>query len=224
MILEEVALPAADGSALRGDLALPASVPVMVVFAHGSGSSRHSPRNRVVAAALRKAGMGTLLMDLLTEREERHDLLTAEYRFDIDLLSSRVVSAVDWLADVPATRTLGVGLFGASTGAAAALRAAAERPARVRSVVSRGGRPDLAGDALARVAAPVLLIVGEEDPEVLRLNREAAGRLGAPHRVEVVPGAGHLFEEPGALEHVVRAAREWFRRPGGASDAPGGRT
>ncbi|MCQ0025030.1 dienelactone hydrolase family protein [Streptomyces somaliensis DSM 40738] len=225
MILEEVALPAADGSALRGDLALPASVPVMVVFAHGSGSSRHSPRNRVVAAALRRAGMGTLLMDLLTEREERHDLLTAEYRFDIGLLSSRVVAAVDWLAGLPATRTLGVGLFGASTGAAAALRAAAERPARVRSVVSRGGRPDLAGDALARVAAPVLLIVGGEDPEVLRLNREAAGRLAAPHRVEVVPGAGHLFEEPGALEHVVRAAREWFRRPGGdAPGAPGGRT
>ncbi|MCP9956837.1 dienelactone hydrolase family protein [Streptomyces sudanensis] len=224
MILEEVALPAADGSALRGDLALPASVPLMVVFAHGSGSSRHSPRNRAVAAALREAGMGTLLMDLLTEREERHDLLTAAHRFDIDLLSSRVVSAVDWLADVPATRSLGVGLFGASTGAAAALRAAAERPGRVGSVVSRGGRPDLAGDALARVAAPVLLVVGGEDPEVLRLNREAAGRLEVPHRVEVVPGAGHLFEEPGALDHVVRAAREWFLRPGAdAPDAPGGR-
>ncbi|MDT9684215.1 dienelactone hydrolase family protein [Streptomyces sp. TRM76323] len=215
MILEEVVLPATDGSALRGDLALPASVPLMVVFAHGSGSSRHSPRNQAVAGALRKAGMGTLLMDLLTEREERHDLLTAEYRFDVDLLASRVVSAVDWLADEPVTRSLGVGLFGASTGAAAALRGAAERPARVRSVVSRGGRPDLVGGALARVAAPVLLIVGGEDPEVLRLNREAAGRLEAPHRVEVVPGAGHLFEEPGALEHVVRAAREWFLRPGG---------
>ncbi|GGP99902.1 DeoR family transcriptional regulator [Streptomyces roseolilacinus] len=214
MILEEVVLPAADGSALRGDLALPTSLPVMVVFAHGSGSSRHSPRNRAVAGALQKAGMGTLLMDLLTEREERHDLLTAEYRFDVDLLSSRVVAAVDWLADEPATRSLGVGLFGASTGAAAALRAAAERPVRVRSVVSRGGRPDLAGDALARVAAPVLLVVGGEDPEVLRLNREAAERLRVPYRVEVVPGAGHLFEEPGALDHVVRVAREWFRRPG----------
>ncbi|WP_373295930.1 dienelactone hydrolase family protein [Streptomyces roseolilacinus] len=213
-MLEEVVLPAADGSALRGDLALPTSLPVMVVFAHGSGSSRHSPRNRAVAGALQKAGMGTLLMDLLTEREERHDLLTAEYRFDVDLLSSRVVAAVDWLADEPATRSLGVGLFGASTGAAAALRAAAERPVRVRSVVSRGGRPDLAGDALARVAAPVLLVVGGEDPEVLRLNREAAERLRVPYRVEVVPGAGHLFEEPGALDHVVRVAREWFRRPG----------
>ncbi|MFJ8696999.1 dienelactone hydrolase family protein [Streptomyces roseolilacinus] len=213
-MLEEVVLPATDGSALRGDLALPTSLPVMVVFAHGSGSSRHSPRNRAVAGALQKAGMGTLLMDLLTEREERHDLLTAEYRFDIDLLSSRVVAAVDWLADEPATRSLGVGLFGASTGAAAALRAAAERPVRVRSVVSRGGRPDLAGDALTRVAAPVLLVVGGEDPEVLRLNREAAERLRVPYRVEVVPGAGHLFEEPGALDHVVRVAREWFRRPG----------
>ncbi|CAL9561609.1 dienelactone hydrolase family protein [Streptomyces sp. enrichment culture] len=214
MILEEVALPATDGSALRGDLALPTSVPVMVVFAHGSGSSRHSPRNRAVAGALQKAGMGTLLMDLLTEREERHDLLTAEHRFDIDLLASRVVSAVDWLGDEPATRALGIGLFGASTGAAAALRAAADRPVRVGSVVSRGGRPDLAGDALARVAAPVLLIVGGEDPEVLRLNREAAALLKVPHRVEIVPGAGHLFEEPGALDHVVRAAREWFLRPG----------
>ncbi|WOI61854.1 dienelactone hydrolase family protein [Streptomyces fradiae] len=224
MILEEVVLPAADGSALHGDLALPTSAPTMVVFAHGSGSSRHSPRNRAVAAALQKAGMGTLLMDLLTEREERHDLLTAEYRFDIDLLAGRVVSAVDWLESEPATRSLGIGLFGASTGAAAALRAAAERPLRVRSVVSRGGRPDLAGDALARVAAPVLLVVGGDDPEVLRLNREAAERLGVAHRVEVVPGAGHLFEEPGALDHVIRAAREWFRQPGGdAFDAPGAR-
>ncbi|MEU2182207.1 dienelactone hydrolase family protein [Streptomyces thermolilacinus] len=214
MILEEVVLPATDGSALRGDLALPTSVPVMVVFAHGSGSSRHSPRNRAVAGALQKAGMGTLLMDLLTEREERHDLLTAEHRFDIDLLASRVMSAVDWLGDEPATRTLAIGLFGASTGAAAALRAAADRPVRVQSVVSRGGRPDLAGDALARVSAPVLLIVGGEDPEVLRLNRDAAALLKVPHRVEIVPGAGHLFEEPGALDQVVRAAREWFLRPG----------
>ncbi|MER7830651.1 dienelactone hydrolase family protein [Streptomyces sp. NPDC095602] len=214
MILEEVALPAADGSALRGDLALPTSVPLMVVFAHGSGSSRHSPRNRAVAGALQKAGMGTLLMDLLTEREERHDLLTAEHRFDIDLLASRVVSAVDWLGDEPGTRRFAIGLFGASTGAAAALRAAADRPVRVQSVVSRGGRPDLAGEALGRVTAPVLLVVGGEDPEVLRLNREAAALLKVPHRVEVVPGAGHLFEEPGALDQVVRAAREWFLRPG----------
>ncbi|WP_226962388.1 dienelactone hydrolase family protein [Streptomyces sp. C8S0] len=153
-------------------------------------------------------------LDLLTEREERRDLLTAEHRFDIDLLSERVIAAVDWLADEPATRRAPVGLFGASTGAAAALRAAADRPVRVQSVVCRGGRPDLTGEALARVAAPVLLVVGGEDPEVLRLNREAAERLRVPCHVEVVPGAGHLFEEPGALEHVARAARDWFLRPG----------
>ncbi|WP_149183714.1 dienelactone hydrolase family protein [Streptomyces sp. TRM49041] len=214
MILEEVVIPAIDGSALRGDLALPTSVPVLVVFAHGSGSSRHSPRNRAVAGALQQAGLGTLLIDLLTEREERRDLMTAEHRFDIDLLGSRVVAAIDWLADEPATRQLAVGLFGASTGAAAALRAAADRPVRVQSVVSRGGRPDLAGDALPRVSAPVLLIVGGNDPEVLRLNQEAAERLRVANRVEIVPGATHLFEEPGALEHVTRAARAWFRRPG----------
>ncbi|GAA4896794.1 dienelactone hydrolase family protein [Streptomyces coeruleoprunus] len=214
MILEEVVLPAVDGSALHGDLALPTSMPVMVVFAHGSGSSRHSPRNRAVAGALQQAGLGTLLLDLLTEREERRDMMTAEHRFDIDLLTSRVVSAIDWLAAEPGTERFAVGLFGASTGAAAALRAAAERPVRVQSVVSRGGRPDLAGDALPRVAAPVLLIVGGADTEVLALNREAAARLRVPYRVEVVPGATHLFEEPGALEHVARAARDWFRRPG----------
>ncbi|WP_375540878.1 dienelactone hydrolase family protein [Streptomyces sp. TRM64462] len=213
-MLEEVVLPAADGSALHGDLALPTSGRVLVVFAHGSGSSRHSPRNRAVAGALQQAGLGTLLLDLLTEREEHRDLLTAEHRFDIDLLASRVTAAIDWLAAEPATERLVIGLFGASTGAAAALRAAADRPVRVQSVVSRGGRPDLAGDALARVSAPVLLIVGGADPEVLRLNREAAEQLRVPHRVEVVPGATHLFEEPGALDHVARAARAWFRRPG----------
>lgn len=214
MILEEVVLPAADGSALRGDLALPTQGQPLVVFAHGSGSSRHSPRNRAVAGTLQQAGLGTLLLDLLTEREERRDLMTAEHRFDIDLLTSRVVAAIDWLADEPATRNLEVGLFGASTGAAAALRAAADRPTRVRAVVSRGGRPDLAGDALARVRAPVLLIVGGDDTEVLRLNREAAEQLRTPYHVEIVPGATHLFEEPGALDHVARAARGWFRRPG----------
>ncbi|OII59887.1 hydrolase [Streptomyces sp. CC53] len=214
MILEEVVLPARDGSPLHADLALPAEGRALVVFAHGSGSSRRSPRNRAVAAALQESGLGTLLLDLLTEREERRDLLTAEHRFDIDLLSERVIAAVDWLADEPATRRAPVGLFGASTGAAAALRAAADRPVRVQSVVCRGGRPDLTGEALARVAAPVLLVVGGEDPEVLRLNREAAERLRVPCHVEVVPGAGHLFEEPGALEHVARAARDWFLRPG----------
>ncbi|MGW0396005.1 dienelactone hydrolase family protein [Streptomyces sp. NPDC003042] len=219
MIPEEVLVPA-DGSALAGDLAVP-SQGTVVVFAHGSGSSRHSPRNRTVAARLQRAGLGTLLLDLLTEQEERTDLATAEHRFDIGLLTSRLVAAVDWLATRPDTGRLPVGLFGASTGAAAALRAAAERPERVGAVVSRGGRPDLAGDdALERVQAPVLLIVGGFDQDVLRLNREAAERLRVPHRIEVVPGATHLFQEPGALGQVADLARHWFLHPG--TDASGG--
>ncbi|WP_457033587.1 dienelactone hydrolase family protein [Kitasatospora sp. P5_F3] len=213
---EEVVVPV-GGSALSGDLALP-EVRATVLFAHGSGSSRHSPRNRAVAAALQRAGLGTLLLDLLTEQEERRDRVTAELRFDIGLLTSRLVAAVDWLATHPDTGRAPVALFGASTGAAAALQTAAERPARVESVVSRGGRPDLAGaDALARVQAPVLLIVGGRDHEVLRLNEAAAEQLRAPHRIDVVPGATHLFEEAGALERVAELAREWFLHPG--SDA-----
>lgn len=213
MIPEEVAIPL-DGSALPGDLAVPAAARSVVLFAHGSGSSRRSPRNRAVAAALQEARLGTLLLDLLTEREERVDAVTAQHRFDIDLLSSRLVTAVDWLASHPGTGEVPLGLFGASTGAAAALRAAAERPGRVDSVVSRGGRPDLAGDVLDRVQAPVLLIVGERDPDVLELNREAAEHLKVPHRVQVIPGATHLFPEAGALEQVAEAAAEWFLHPG----------
>ncbi|HET9382922.1 MAG TPA: dienelactone hydrolase family protein [Streptomyces sp.] len=197
------------GTALAGDLDLPAAAPGVVLFAHGSGSSRHSPRNRRVAAGLRTARLGTLLMDLLDEREDQRDRLTAEHRFDIPLLARRLVAAIDWLAGRPGTATLPVVLFGASTGAAAALAAAAERPGRVAAVVSRGGRPDLAHDALDAVRAPVLLIVGGADPEVLRLNEEAAGRLRAPHRVRVIPGATHLFEEPGTLEEAVTATRDW---------------
>ncbi|MEV6957626.1 alpha/beta family hydrolase [Streptomyces sp. NPDC051207] len=208
MISHLVRVPA-DGATLAGDLDLPDAARAVVLFAHGSGSSRHSPRNRRVAAALRTAGLGTLLMDLLSEREEQRDLLTAEHRFDIPLLGRRLVAAADWLAGRAETAALPVALFGASTGAAAALVAAAERPERVVAVVSRGGRPDLAYDALGAVRAPVLLIVGGADPEVLRLNREAAGRLRAPHQVHVVPGATHLFEEPGALEQVADAARRW---------------
>ncbi|MBT2448640.1 alpha/beta fold hydrolase [Streptomyces sp. ISL-43] len=213
MTPEDIRIPV-DGSALSGDLVLPSAGPV-VVFAHGSGSSRHSPRNRAVAAELRRAGLGTLLLDLLTADEERTDLLTARFRFDIGLLSDRLVRAVDWLAAREDAAPMPVGVFGASTGAAAALRTAAERPGRVQAVVSRGGRPDLAGDsALRRVQAPVLLIVGGDDQEVLRLNREAAELLHVPNRVEVIPGATHLFEEPGALEEVARLAREWFLHPG----------
>nr|WP_189939260.1 dienelactone hydrolase family protein [Streptomyces sulfonofaciens] len=199
-----------EGAAIAGDLVLPPGARKVVLFAHGSGSSRHSPRNRSVAAALQDAGLGTLLMDLLTEREEGRDAMTGEHRFDIELLAGRVVAAVDWLGSRPDTADLPVGLFGASTGAAAALAGAAERPERVQAVVSRGGRPDLAGGALRLVRAPVLLIVGGDDPEVLRLNQEAADLLPVPHRVHIVPGATHLFEEPGALDEVAEEARDWF--------------
>lgn len=214
VISNAVTVPA-DGSAIAGDLVIPPQARGIVLFAHGSGSSRHSPRNRAVAAALRNAGLGTLLMDLLTEEEERVDAVTAEHRFDIGLLARRLVAAVDWLATHPDAADLPVGLFGASTGAAAALVAAAERPGRVQSVVSRGGRPDLADDALGRVQAPVLLIVGGDDREVLRMNRDAAGQLRTPHRLHVVAGATHLFEEPGALEEVAEVSCDWFLRPGG---------
>ncbi|WP_065966886.1 dienelactone hydrolase family protein [Streptomyces sparsogenes] len=206
----ETARIAADGALLVGDLVVPRGARGAVAFAHGSGSSRHSPRNRAVAEVLRRAGLGTLLFDLLTVEEERVDAITAEHRFDIPLLGRRLVAAVDWLGGHPATAALPVGLFGASTGAAAALVAAAERPDRVRAVVSRGGRPDLAGGALSRVRAPVLLVVGGDDREVLRLNEQAAAMLAAPHAVHVVPGATHLFEEPGTLEQAAEAARDWF--------------
>ncbi|GAB7106191.1 dienelactone hydrolase family protein [Streptomyces phaeofaciens JCM 4814] len=207
-----------DGAALPGELVAPAGARAVVLFAHGSGSSRHSPRNRRVAAALRAAGLGTVLIDLLTEGEERDDLSTGVHRFDIPLLGRRVVAVLDWLAGRPGVRELPVVLFGASTGAAAALVAAAERPRRVLTVVSRGGRPDLAGDALERVRVPVLLIVGGRDHEVQRLNEEAARRLGGPHTLHVVPGATHLFEEPGALDRVAEATKEWCAEllaPGG---------
>ncbi|WP_405021397.1 dienelactone hydrolase family protein [Kitasatospora sp. NBC_00070] len=200
-------------SALAGDLAVPVAARGMVLFAHGSGSSRHSPRNRAVAATLQEAGLGTLLLDLLTAPEEAVDARTREHRFDIDLLTARLVAAVDWLTARPGTTGLPLGLFGASTGAAAALRAAAERPRQVRTVVSRGGRPDLAGDAIGLVRAPVLLLVGGHDRDVLRLNRAAAAQLTVPHRVQVIPGATHLFEEPGTLEAAADAARAWFLDP-----------
>ncbi|MEU2689577.1 dienelactone hydrolase family protein [Streptomyces hygroscopicus] len=208
----ETARIAADDAMLVGDLALPDQPIGVVAFAHGSGSSRHSPRNRAVARVLQDADLATLLFDLLTEAEERVDAITAELRFDIPLLGRRLVAAVNWLVGHPATAGLPVGLFGASTGAAAALTAAAEQPERVASVVSRGGRPDLAGGALNRVRAPVLLIVGGDDHEVLRLNQQAAAMLAAPQEIHVVPGASHLFEEPGALEQAAEAARDWFVR------------
>jgi putative phosphoribosyl transferase len=216
---------------LAGVLALPPRAQGVVVFAHGSGSGRHSLRNRTVADALVHAGLGTLLLDLLAPAEEAEDRVNARFRFDIGLLAERVIGAIDWLAydaivgDVPPRlRDLPVGTFGASTGAAAALVAAAERPDRVGAVVSRGGRPDLAGRALERVTAPTLLIVGGRDIEVLRLNELALASLGGEARLEIVPGAGHLFEEPGALERVASLSQEWFRQHLVASGARGAKT
>jgi putative phosphoribosyl transferase len=206
----EVSVPVA-GATLQGDLVLPEGAPGIVVFAHGSGSSRHSPRNRQVAAKLNQVGLGTLLADLLTPAEERLDIVTAEHRFDIDLLGRRLVGVVDWLHGA-GDYSLPIGLFGASTGAAAALVAAAERPGAVAAVVSRGGRPDLAGPALPRVQAPTLLIVGGADPVVLDLNKQAFELLHAEKDLVVIPGATHLFEERGALEEVARLAAEWFTR------------
>jgi putative phosphoribosyl transferase len=203
---------AADGVRLAGDLVVPSDARGVVVFAHGSGSGRVSPRNRAVAGVLNGGGLATLLLDLLTPEEEAVDRRTAHLRFDIALLGGRVIATIDWLTSEPATKDLRVGCFGASTGAAAALIAAAERPERVGAVVSRGGRPDLAGEALRRVTAPTLLVVGGNDIEVLRLNELALAALAGEARLEVVPGAGHLFEEPGALERVAVLSRDWFLR------------
>jgi putative phosphoribosyl transferase len=199
---------------LAGDLSIPDRArPGLVVFAHGSGSSRFSPRNRAVAEWLNRAGLATLLFDLLTPEENEVDVISRGFRFDIDLLAPRLVGAVDWVGRYEPTSGLPVGLFGASTGAAAALRAAAERPDRVAAVVSRGGRPDLAGESsLALVRAPTLLVVGGRDDLVIELNRMAAGHLACEHRLEIVPGATHLFEEPGTLEYVAERACDWFLR------------
>jgi putative phosphoribosyl transferase len=206
-----VQIPANDVR-LEGDLVVPPGARGIVVFAHGSGSGRFSPRNRAVAGVLVDAGLATLLMDLLTAEEEAADLRTGHLRFDVGLLGRRVIDTIDWLALDATTEDLPVGCFGASTGAAAALIAAAERPERVAAVVSRGGRPDLAGEALRRVTAPTLLIVGGNDVEVLRLNQQAQAALAGESRLEIVPGAGHLFEEPGALPRVALLARDWFLR------------
>ncbi|MFE0019425.1 dienelactone hydrolase family protein [Amycolatopsis sp. NPDC059021] len=197
-------------TAVQGDLTVPADAAGVVVFAHGSGSSRHSPRNQAVAKTLQDNKFATLLFDLLSRDEEAADAAGGRLRFDAGLLAGRLVRAIDELARHDPVRGLPLGLFGASTGAAAALRAAAERPDAVRAVVSRGGRPDLAGPALAGVTSPVLLIVGARDRTVLRLNEEAGERLAGPWELLVVPGATHLFEEPGTLERVAEAAASWF--------------
>jgi len=199
---------------LPADISLPERAAGLVVFAHGSGSSRHSPRNRHVAEVLNLGGIGTVLIDLLTEEEESVDVRTAELRFDIPFLSERLVRVTDWMHSQSGLRELPVGYFGASTGAAAALVAAAERPHAVRAIVSRGGRPDLTGTALQRVHAPVLFIVGSRDIVVLNFNHSAIDHLplNTRRRLEVVPGATHLFEEPGALDRVASLALDWFHK------------
>ena len=199
-----------DDSGIQGDLTVPGDSKGFVIFAHGSGSSRHSPRNKQVARLLNRAGLATLLVDLLTVEEENVDMQTAQYRFDIDLLAKRLVIAMDWLVEHRTFSTFPVGLFGASTGAAAALAAAAQRPNVIQAVVSRGGRPDLAGEALSKVVAPVRLIVGELDEDVLQLNHDAARSIRGQTEIQVVPGASHLFEEAGALEQVASLAGSWF--------------
>jgi putative phosphoribosyl transferase len=205
-----VDIPARDAM-LFGDLVVPAGAKAIVLFAHGSGSSRHSPRNVWVATRLHRAGLATLLLDLLTSPEEERDGLTRELRFDIPLLASRLVHATDWVDTQAELRSLPVGYFGASTGAAAALAAAVERKQRVDAIVSRGGRPDLAGaDALANVTAATLLIVGGNDHAVIDLNRRALALLNGEKRLDIVPGATHLFEEPGALEQVAALASDWL--------------
>ena len=222
---ESIVIPLARGQ-IEADLRVPASAAGLVIFAHGSGSSRFSSRNRAVAAYLERHGLGTLLLDLLTREEEAIDLHTRQYRFDIGRLAERVVLAADWARGRQDLEPLPFGLFGASTGAAAALIAAAARPAAIRAVVSRGGRPDLAADALPRVAAPTLLIVGGFDEPVIEMNRDAMRRMTAPVELAIVAGATHLFEEPGTLERVMQLAAGWFERylvDRGGADATGRR-
>jgi putative phosphoribosyl transferase len=208
---ESIVIPVTGGQ-IGADLRVPERARGLVVFAHGSGSSRFSTRNRQVAEFLETHGFGTLLLDLLTREEEAVDVHTREYRFDIDRLGRRVVLATDWAQHRPDLKALPIGSFGASTGAAAALIGAAERPAVTRAVVSRGGRPDLAGRALPRVKAPTLLIVGGDDEPVIEMNRDAMKQMTAPVELEIVPRATHLFEEPGTLELVMNLAAAWFHR------------
>ena len=210
---ESIAIPIGAGEQVEADLRVPERASGLIVFAHGSGSSRFSPRNRRLAQTLQHRGFGTMLLDLLTRDEEQIDKRTAEYRFDIDRLATRVIAAGDWLHDREDVLSLRVGYFGASTGAAAALIAAAQRPYSVEAVVSRGGRPDLAGAALRNVKTPTLLIVGQNDEPVIEMNEAAKADMCAAHvELAIVPGATHLFEEPGTLEQVEQLAGDWFVR------------
>jgi putative phosphoribosyl transferase len=209
----------AGRAVLSGNLTIPENAMALVLFAHGSGSSRHSPRNQSVARTLNRAGLGTLLFDLLTPEEEALDIYTREHRFNISLLAERLMHATKWTRQQKETRNLRIGYFGSSTGGAAALVAAAELPQDVGAVVSRGGRPDLAGDALPKVQAPTLLIVGGNDNIVIELNEMARDQTRCEVKLEIIPGATHLFEEPGALEHVAKLASDWFSLHIGADSA-----
>ncbi|MDJ0714447.1 MAG: dienelactone hydrolase family protein [Prochloraceae cyanobacterium] len=215
---ENIVSVTAGSVTLEGNLEIPEGAKGIVLFAHGSGSSRHSPRNRYVAELLRAKGMATLLIDLLTSSEEEIDRVTRHLRFDIGLLAERLIGATNWLEENRATENLKIGYFGASTGSAAALLAAAELKEAVSAIVSRGGRPDLAGTALSRVKAPTLLIVGGNDIPVIAMNQEAMDYLHTKKQLEIIPRAGHLFEEPGALEEVARLASNWFDRYLSAAD------
>ncbi len=210
----------ADSVALEGNLSLPENATALVLFAHGSGSSRHSPRNQFVARTLNNAGLATLLFDLLTPEEESIDARTGEFRFNIGLLAERLVHATKWAKQQEQTRDLRIGYFGSSTGGGAALVAAAEIPEDVGAVVSRGGRPDLADEALPKVQAPTLLIVGGNDDVVIELNEQARDRMRCEVKLEIVPGATHLFEEPGALEKVAKLASDWFLLHAAGSAGP----
>ncbi len=212
MINERPVILAIDGKTLEGNLTIPKKAGGIVIFAHGSGSSRKSPRNRYVASILQEAGLATLLFDLLTGVEEKIDSMTGELRFDIDLLARRLAGALDWTARNRDTHNMNIGCFGASTGAAAALAAAAERPDIVKAVVSRGGRPDLAAGRLGEVKAPTLFIVGELDTHVLELNRQAMAQMDCINELAVIPGATHLFEEQGTLPRAARLAAGWFKK------------
>ena len=209
MTTAEVKIPAGEAT-LDGNLSVPDGATMLVLFAHGSGSSRHSPRNQFVARTLNDSGLATLLFDLLTREEEATDIYTRQYRFDIGLLAERLVYATKWSKTQPATRELRIGYFGSSTGGGGALVAAAELPDDVDAVVSRGGRPDLAGDALPKVRAATLLIVGGNDEVVIDLNEQAREKMRCEVKIEIVPGATHLFEEPSALERVAQLAADWF--------------
>ena len=210
-LIESVQIPVGKAY-LEGEYGIPARARGIVVFAHGSGSSRYSPRNQFVARTIREAGTGTLLFDLLTHEEEIEDNITGRLRFDIGLLARRLIAVTHWLNQKPETQRYGVGYFGSSTGGGAALVAAAELGPTIGAVVSRGGRPDLAGEALPRVQSPTLLIVGGRDDVVIQLNQEALAKLRCEKELKIVPRATHLFEEPGTLEEVARLAADWFQR------------